>query len=134
MTRKPEASEHQIQSAFADWCRMSEARYPALKLAFAVPNGSYRHIATAVRAKREGQRAGVPDWILPVPRLDSITERTKVGILSRDSGLAIEFKRPGGRLTKEQKAWISLARIYGWRCEVCYSAEEAIKVVKEYLS
>lgn len=122
MTR-PSPSEHDIQRAFVDWCRMSESRYPALKLAFAVPNGGHRHIATAVRLKREGARAGVPDWILPAPN-----EKTY------KFSLMLEFKRPGQRPSREQKQYHSLARIYGHRVEIVTSAEQAIAIVKEYLA
>ena len=124
LTRRTEPTESQIQAAFIEWCRASESRYPALKLAFAVPNGSYRHIATAVRAKREGQRAGVPDWILPVS--------PTVGKFG-DMCLMLEFKRPGQRATPEQKRYHELARFHMNRVEIVTSAEQAIKIVKEYL-
>lgn len=127
MNRNIEPSESQIQRAFVDWCRMSESRYPALKLAFAVPNGSYRHIATAVRAKREGQRAGVPDWILPVCNAALFNRNTHYSLM-------LEFKRPGQRASREQKQYHSLARIYGHRVEIVTSAEQAIAIVKEHLA
>lgn len=127
MTPRTEPSEHAIQASFIQWCKLSESRYPALKLAFAVPNGSYRHIATAVRAKREGQRPGVPDWVLPYSFF-------RAGTFKFCGGLMLEFKRPGQRATREQKQYHSLARIYGHRVEIVTSAEQAISVVKEYLS
>ena len=126
--RHREPTESQIQASFIEWCRASESRYPALKLAFAVPNGSYRHIATAVRAKREGQRAGVPDWILPTDGWFSSKEDS-VAV-----GLMLEFKRPGQKPTEEQKAYHDLATLHGHRVEIVTSAERAISIVKEYLS
>ncbi len=131
MMKKPEPTEHQIQCSFIQWCKLSETKYPALKLAYAVPNGSYRHIVTAVRAKREGQKAGVYDWVLPV---EGVIKMLHGYASLRAITLGLEFKRPGQRATREQKAYHSLARIYGHRVEIVTSAEEAIRIVKEYLS
>ena len=46
--------------------RLHEARYPQLRLLFAVPNGGDRHVAVAAKMKAEGVKAGVPDYLLPV--------------------------------------------------------------------
>jgi hypothetical protein len=134
MRRKIEPSEHDIQCAFVQWCRMSESKYPALKLAFAVPNGANRHIVTAMKNKREGQRAGVPDWVFPARGWMSIEDEDSTVKGRIAHSLMLEFKRPGQRATREQKQYHSLAKIYGHRVEIVTSAEQAISIVKEYLS
>ena len=134
MTRRSVSpSESQIQCAFVQWCRMSEGRYPGLRLAFAVPNGGLRNVITAVRLKREGARPGVCDWILPVSGF-AAGPNSLVRYSSEPIALGIEFKKPGGKMTPAQKEWADLARRYGWRVEVCTSAEAAIAIVKEYLA
>jgi len=131
--RDASPSESQIQCAFVSWCRWNEAKYPALRLAFAVPNGGLRNVITAVRLKREGARKGVPDWMLPVP-LIKWGDGGVIRVGRQASGLMIEFKSDKGRLSPEQKDYHKLANTYGWRVEVCTSAEQAIKIVEDYLT
>jgi hypothetical protein len=117
----PLPTEHQIQCAFIEWCIRSETAHPELRLAFSVPNGGARHIVTATKLKREGSRAGVPDWILPFPVLPYI-------------GLAIEFKRgEKGVISASQEDYIALLRSAGWRVEICRNSESAISIVRDYL-
>ncbi len=118
--RKLDASEHGIQSAFIRWVRMAEKMHPALQLMFAVPNGGKRSVITAVLQKAEGVRKGVPDIMLPVPRHGF-------------TGLAIEFKKPGGRLSEDQVEYIQKLVEEDWIVDVLTDAEDAIKVVKKYL-
>ena len=114
-------TEHQIQSAFVEWVRLAEQQDERLKLLFAVPNGGKRNLITAIKLKKEGVKAGIPDIVFPLK-----TEAF--------NGLAIEFKKPKtGRKTKEQSDYMDLLVKYGWCAVVCTDAEEAIRVVKNYL-
>lgn len=116
--------EHDVQAAFITWLRWEETVYQVLKLGFAVPNGGKRAMKTAVTLKQEGQRPGVPDWMLPAPRQGR-------------SGLAIEFKRPGeGRekaLSDEQIDYRDRLVAEGWQYHVIDDFEDAIKITKHYL-
>jgi hypothetical protein len=116
-------TEHEEQCALFAWAAAHEAEYPALKLLFAVPNGGYRHAATAAALKAEGVKAGVPDIFLPVPRWD------------RFNGLWIELKRAdrSNGPTEAQTWWIEQLRKQGYMAVVCYGAEEAIHVIRHYL-
>lgn len=67
-----------------------------------------------------GVLAGVPDLHLPVPR-------------GRYCGLYIEMKYDSGKLTPEQRRFLIHASEQGSYCCVCYSAEDAINVIQEYL-
>jgi hypothetical protein len=114
------AKESLIQQAFIKWCWLNERKYPELRLGFAVPNQGQRDVRNARRMKAEGMRAGVPDWMLPIPSWNCW-------------GLAIEFKAPGGKLTELQKQYHELLRTYDWRVEVCYDWKAAADIVLEYL-
>jgi hypothetical protein len=112
--------EHDIQAAFIQWCRFSENIQPLLALGFAVPNGGKRTKKTAVAMKKEGQRSGIPDWLLPVP----------CGLFS---GLAIEFKRPKCSTSEAQEDYIAKLVNVGWLVVICTTPEAAIATVKGYL-
>ena len=114
-------TEHQIQSAFIKRVRMHENRFPALRTLLAIPNGSWRHPATAARLKAEGVRPGAPDILLPVPS-------------GKYAGLALEFKRQrNGHLSPAQRAYQSYLIMFGWRCETVWDAEQAWKILMGYL-
>ena len=53
--------EHDLQVLMMNAFRMAYRRYE--KNLFAVPNGSFRHVSTAMKLKKEGVLAGVSDLI-----------------------------------------------------------------------
>jgi hypothetical protein len=114
--------EHDAQVALFKWRELRAPKHPALGLLFACPNGMRTSMRTAVKAKAEGLRRGVPDVWLPVPT----PNREYVGVV-------IEMKAPKGRTSPEQRAWMEMLTEHGWRCAVCYSAAEAIAVLCDYL-
>ena len=125
MATSMKPTEHQIQCAFIEWCARNEKKYPGLRLGFAVPNGGLRNKATAGKLKAEGVRAGVPDWMCPVPVAKWQKQHSYLG-------LAIEFKVRPNKLTDAQCHYIADLLAQGWLVEVCYSREEAIKTVERY--
>lgn len=89
-TRKPPPPLETIeQQAFVQWF---EAQYPGV-LIYAVPNGGNRHIATAVRLKKEGVKAGVPDLHIPEWRLRIEMKRQRGGSTSNDQDEIIAYLR-----------------------------------------
>ncbi len=114
-------SEHDTQAAFVNWCQWNEAKYPMLKLAFAIPNGGLRNKAVAGKLKAEGARSGIPDWHLPYP-------------CGGYNGLWIEMKHGKNKLSPAQSDYIALLEKYHHCVQVCYSVDEAIKAVEEYLN
>lgn len=71
-----------------------------------------------------GGRSGYPDLILDVPT-------------PRYPGLRIEMKAPKDKqsyVTESQKECHAMLRAMGYRVEVCYGAEEAKTVIRDYLS
>jgi len=119
VVRKPSAAsaaviptEHQEQVVFVQWMRL---KHPAHRI-FAIPSGGFRHITTAVKLKKEGVSAGVPD----------------MQIISL--GLFIELKRKkGGVVSKEQRDWIEYIRGCGYIAEVCNGFDEAKQLVEKVI-
>lgn len=111
--------EHKIQKAFFDWIRATEEYFPVLKLMFAVPNAAKRSYKLAAMLKAEGLRKGVLDVIFPVSRQGF-------------TGLAIEFKTPGKKLTPEQEEFAEMLKLEGWKTVVFTNPESAIDEVKRY--
>lgn len=104
------------------------ARHPELKLLHHIPNGGLRNKAVAGKLKAMGQRAGVPDLMLPVAR-------------GGFHGLYIEMKRPAGAdgsragvTSKEQREWIADLRCQDYCVRVAFGWEEGLKALLEYLA
>ena len=96
-------------------------RCPELGLLFHIPNGGFRHPATAARMKALGVKPGVPDLFLPVARGDYY-------------GLWIEMKRrKGGRVSEAQSEWLDALRRQGYKTIVCCGADAAIAAIEDYL-
>lgn len=114
-------TEHKIQCDLFEWLSVAALMHPALKLAFAVPNGGARSAITGAMMKAEGVKKGVPDIMLPVAR-------------GHHHGLFVEMKRPGGQVSDDQRQWISNLKGQNYRVEVCFSTLEAIKVFEEYIT
>jgi len=102
--------------------------HPELRFMLAIPNGGFRHKTTAARLKAEGVKAGVPDIALLIARRGY-------------HGLLIELKTKAnkilkvakGRLSDSQKAYLEELNKQGYKTAVCYGADEAIQVIKEYM-
>lgn len=116
-------TEAQEQMRLFAWINANMERYPDLQFAFHPANGEYRHPATAGKLKAMGVRPGVPDVLFPL-RCDSWT------------GLAIELKRSDGKnkATGRQQEWLHRLHMEGWRTAICYGANEAIDVLREYVT
>ncbi|MDX9787916.1 MAG: VRR-NUC domain-containing protein [Desulfobacterales bacterium] len=122
ITRPPQPTEHQEQTAFFQWLSTIMRDKPDVGLCYAVPNGGRRHIGTAVKLAAEGVKAGVPDICWPVPRYPY-------------HGLYIEMKRSsGGRASREQLAWINRLRSHGYRVELCNGFDAARTAFIEYMN
>ncbi len=66
MTSNKAPTEHEEQVALFQWAERSGI--PELELMTAIPNGGYRHPATAAHLKAEGVQAGYPDILIDVAR------------------------------------------------------------------
>ena len=118
----PVLTEQQEQELLFSWAASNESRWPELKLLFAIPNGLRISIGAALKARRAGLKAGVPDVCLPVPR-------------GRHHGLFIELKRTkGGRLSPEQAGWLRGLEKHGHKCVVARGFDAARRAIQDYLS
>ena len=120
--RAPVPSEDYEQMALIDWCNLLARRFPDLSLLYAIPNAGNRHINFAVKQKKMGLQAGVPDLHLPIARHGY-------------HSLYIEMKRiRGGQLSPDQKAWVKVLRYEGHRVEITKGWGEASAVIIDYLA
>jgi len=113
-------SEDTEQISVVSWANWNVDRYPELKWLHHVPNGGSRNKQEAVKLKQMGVKAGVSDLCLPYPK----------GV---NCGLYIEMKFGDNRQEKTQKEFLVDMAAAGHFVATCYSAEEAIKVIEEYL-
>lgn len=113
---RKDPTEHQIQSSFVRWLRLQGI------LGFAIPNGGYRHITTAMTMRREGALAGVPDIFIAEKPAES-----------QFRGLFLEFKAKRGRLSPAQEYMFEVLRSHGFAVVEVRSVEQAIEVTKKYL-
>ena len=112
-------TESQLQQNCVKWFK---CQYRELDtLFFAVPNGGYRHIATATRMKKEGVKSGVADLILLVAR-------------NGYHSLCIEMKFDKGVQTESQKKFQVAAESEGNLYVVCRNLDEFMNTIKNYLN
>lgn len=114
-------SEDTEQINVISWCSWNRREHPELELLHHCPNGGSRNKAEAVKLKQMGVLAGVPDLHLPVPK-------------GAYTGLYIEMKYDKGKIEKSQRDFLNLAAGYGNYCVVCYGAEAAIEIIREYVN
>ncbi len=96
--------------------------YPELEWLHSVPNGGFRHKATAVAMERQGAKSGISDLALDVAR---------GGYL----GLKLELKRfREGKPTEKQQAYLAFCRAQGYRALVCWGWRVAWDEITGYLS
>lgn len=93
--------------------------FPGIEWLHASLNGIRLTPGLARKAKAQGMTSGIADLFLPVKNL-------------RYSGLYIEMKFGKNKQSAEQKTFQSFVESKGYKYELCYSAEEAIKQIMIY--
>lgn len=114
-------SEDTEQITVIQWAQYNMNHHPELKWLHHCPNGGSRNQREAVKLKQMGVKAGVSDLCLPYPK----------GIYC---GLYIEMKFGDNRQQSSQKEFLKDMAGAGHFVATCYSAEEAISVITEYLN
>lgn len=114
-------SEDTEQINVIQWAEWNTSRYPELRWLYHVPNGGSRNKTEAIKLKQMGVKAGVSDLCLPFPK-------------GSYCGLFIEMKYGNNVQQKSQKEFLSAMAGAGHFVATCYSAEDAIKIIEEYLN
>lgn len=112
---------------------------PALKWIHAIHNQGHGDAVRGARAKAEGVKPGVADIFWP----NAVFSNYDDPYLCADYyGLYIEMKKPSvkpvketskGGLSDEQIEFRDFVEFEGYKWAVCYSWQEAVNVLKEYL-
>ena len=119
--KKNSPSESFEQETTFKWARANQIKFPDLQLLNGSLNGFKLSTGQAVKAKKQGMLAGMPDIFLPV---------SKNGF----HGLFIEMKKEnGGRTSLKQKILINKLNNNGYLAVVKYGHKEAIETIKIYL-
>ncbi|MCP5006874.1 MAG: VRR-NUC domain-containing protein [Planctomycetes bacterium] len=110
------------QEALFSWIKANQNIEPKLMLAYSTLNGIRLSTGLRTKAKKQGNRKGVPDIVLPAKSFDG-----------KYPGLYIELKRiKGGVVSKDQKEYMALLTEQGYCVKVCKGHQNAINVIKAY--
>jgi VRR-NUC domain-containing protein len=107
--------EDQEQIIVATWLTKNNIPF------YHIPNGGRRNMLEAIKFKRMGVKAGIPDICVPVAR-------------SGYHGLYGELKRvSGGVVSEAQEYWLAELKRQGYYVFVGNGADEFIQHVKKYM-
>lgn len=120
MIKNMSLSEYQEQTIIFKWAAFHEQRYPCLKYMYSTLNGVRLTMGQAVKAKKSGNKKGVPDIVLPYKNKSY-------------SGLYLELKTLKGRASKEQKDFIQYLISQGYFACVCHGSKNSIEVIQNYI-
>lgn len=112
--------EEDLHRAAFTWIGLMTPRHRILRFFFHTPNGGKRPKGEAGKLRAMGQKPGVPDLLLPRRR----------GIYT---GLAVELKSATGRLSDDQREWLSALEEEGYLTAVCRDLDAVQAVVSKYL-
>ena len=115
------ASETTEQIKLFNWAKTREDIIPELRLLYHIPNEGKRSQSGGQILKAAGLKAGAPDICLPVAR-------------GGFNALYIEMKYGSNKPTKAQRDFMAALEEAGAMTAVCYSAEAAREVIRNYLS
>jgi len=129
VTRLPTTNEHEEQSKVISWAEDMSYAVPELAALHAIPNQnilyskiSKQHRLQAINySKAEGLKKGVPDLHLPVSR-------------GGYHSLYIEMKVKNNKPDKSQEEWADRLSDLGNLVIFCWSAQDAIQVLADYLN
>ena len=105
-----------IQITVMDWVRFNKLD----KFIFHVANERATTVYAGSILKRKGVLSGVSDILV-------------LRASEPYHGAAIELKSPNGKLSTNQKTFLETLENEGYFTAVCYSSDEAIKTIQNYL-
>lgn len=113
-------SEDTEQIQIINWAQWHTGKHPELKWLHHIPNGGSRNKLEAKKLKDMGVKPGVADLFLPYPR-------------GCYHGMYIEMKFGNNCHTDRQKEFLADMKAEGYFVTTCYSADDAIRVIEEYI-
>jgi hypothetical protein len=118
-------SESTEQQALFEWAAIYARETPELDLLYAIPNqggAGYGAMRRGMKMRKEGQKKGIPDLVLPVRRANW-------------NSLYIEMKDvKGGRMSPHQLDWMGKLSLHQNCCVLAYGFEAARESIMEYLA
>lgn len=108
--------EHQLQVSCIKWFRLQHRG----RIIYAIPNGGQRNKIVAAKLKAGGVTSGIPDLHIPIAN-------------HFYHGLYIEMKVKPNTPTTSQREMMNQLHANGYKCSVCYSLDEFMEIVNEYL-
>lgn len=127
-------SEDGHQVVLFQWAALAKGKYPELAWLYAVPNGGLRSKAVAGKLKAQGVKSGVPDIQLDVARQGFHGLRIELKVPEVKAVPGITKRKPPGRTSTEQDAWLEQLRAQGYRAEVAHGWSDAMEILVDYLS
>lgn len=115
--------EDTMQESCVKWYKMQYRNYliMAFPAGFVFAGNQTKRAIMGKRMKDMGYTNGTPDLFIPIPN-------------TRHSGLFIELKIKPNKPTVNQKEMMLKLHSNGYKCAVCYSIDEFIGVVNEYMN
>lgn len=109
--------EEPEQIAFIDWCNL----HPKLRdYVIHIPNERLATKSYYFKLKRMGVKAGVSDIFIPIPQYPW-------------HGLWIEMKaNKKSTISDNQLKWLKMMEFQGYKSEICFGCDEAIKITRDY--
>jgi len=126
--------EFHIQCSFYNWCitHKDAVELPGLDMIFAVPSGAHLAKGQGSKLVKEGLRRGVPDMILPVPRLPFHGLFIEIKVDELRDHLTKKIIRRAGTPTEQQTEYMRRLDLLGYKVALCFGLYEAKKAVLEY--
>ena len=119
--RLQKLNEYEEQCIIFEWAKINEKKYNCLKYMFSTLNGVRLTIGQAKKAKKSGNKKGVPDIILPYNN-------------GSRSGLYIELKTMTGNASREQKDYIEYLKSQNYHAEIVSGHKKSIELIEEYIN
>lgn len=113
-SKMPPSLEWQEQVTVIQYCQLNHI------LCNHTPNEGKRSIQEGRKLKEMGLSPGFPDISILEPK-------------GKYHGFYIEMKRKGNKLSEVQKTWLNELRARGYATALCYSADDAIKLIEKYM-
>ncbi len=113
-SKMPTPFEWQEQVTVIQYCQLNHI------LCNHTPNEGKRSLSEGKKLKEMGLSPGFPDISILEPK-------------GKYHGFYIEMKRVGNKLTSDQRTWLDNLRARGYATALCYSADDAIKLIEKYM-